>query len=198
MQFFGVSPSGLALDAMRFSGSQNSYALITNDGSLDVGLCGSFTWAAYVYPTSPTNRGPLFNWLSTQPGYDYLGTHLWYDNRKITMDTPLDGSSTFRAMFSTGLLNVDTWNVVAFSYDSISGDIEVSVNGNTAGTQTDVQPGLHSTYGNIVIGSRYYFSSSEYPDPRHFDGMIACVRLWSGVAPLSVTVGDEDAICGVP
>jgi len=156
---------------LSLEGNTESYVELTNNGDL---IVTSFTWSADVYPE--LGDGPLFNWISAPPAPadDYWGTHIWiYQSLLYVSLVHVSGLPTHRFHSHPPLLT--KWNKLAVSYDSITRTLQMYVNGHVE-QYLAVSSEPISTYGQVMIGSLYYYSK-EPKETRAFRGKIACVKL---------------------
>lgn len=164
---------------LRFHGVVESYLVLKNTGGMTV---TSFTWAVKVF-VGRDNDCPLFNWVSDDVTNGRYGTHIWIVNNKIFLRVVHDRDPTYYKASSGHELITRAWNDVAVSYNAGDGTVEFLVNGEVSAGNVGIT-GKHSTYGDVVLGSRYQHSREDAPDGRTFQGMMACMRLWNVVRDL--------------
>ena len=170
----------LSTSVLRFHGVVGSYLVLKNTGGMTV---SSFTWAVKVFVRRDYD-GPLFNWVSDDVTNGRYGTHIWIVSNKIFLRVVHDGDPTYYQALSGHELITRAWNDVAVSYNAGDGTVGFSVNGEVSAGNVGII-GKHSTYGDVVLGSRHQHSSEGAPDGRTFQGMMACMRLWNVVRDLS-------------
>ena len=159
---------------LTFHGNIDSYLVLTNTGGLTV---TSFTWAAKVFPEN-LNSSPLFVWVSDT--LSRQGTVIFIQDSKIYIRVHHDGATFTLAstLASDDAFKKNAWNDVAVSYSAQDGKAQVFING-AVNSKTLLLTGAHSTYGDVVIGSRYHYSKASSPDRRALTGKIACMRVWT-------------------
>ena len=151
-------PDGIPNGSYQFHGNNKSYIEFPNNGSLNAQQ--SITMLCWVYFTSNT-EGPLFFYGNNRS--KFVGMYI--DNNELV------------ARFTYGRYNLSTelkvnqWHYVGASYDHVTGNASLWVNGTKHDRKT-FKPNLTlATEGqNVTMGSVFRF---------HFEGRITSMQVYN-------------------
>ncbi|XP_013421969.1 uncharacterized protein LOC106181945 isoform X2 [Lingula anatina] len=184
-----TGPRGETNGGTQFIGTSDSYVILGNDGGLDARY--SFTWVAWIKNEGST-EAPLFSFHNS--GGDNFGLHFFQHPNDhsftVVFRRRSDGASTNNFYTVANVLTLNTWVLVAVTYDYTLGVMKVYKDGQVVHTE---YPGQyeHSTDGQYVaIGSRNSLAS----DSRHFAGVMSCIH-WYDVALTQAQVKQIGANC---
>lgn len=174
---YGTSTyNGYAVVTMNGS---NSYALPTNGfgTQLDTGL----TYDVWVYPTTSSNGTLIAEWGGTPPNG-------WNDAQMAFVNGTINGGLYPNTFSPSGYLtgpsfSPNTWYNIVMTYDDVSGDLKLYINGNLYSTTNGTKANPGSTYlslGRSDIASSYLGGATGY-----FQGYIGIWKIWNG--PISST-----------
>jgi hypothetical protein len=136
-----------------FNGSSGA---ITTGGPV-LNTAGDFSVSGWAYLTKTGSFGDVI----TQDGTTVSGFFLQYDavdNRWAFSMLPSDADGTAIRALSPAAPALDTWTQLAGTYDASTGQMDLYVNGQLAGTATNTSP--FATSGDVAIGRGKYNGAS--------------------------------------
>ena len=145
---------GIQEQAFSFDGA--TYASVASAANLNP--TGSFTMAAWVFPTS-AGFGPIMTkWGDVAP-WSNERAYLLTVNANQSIDFGISSSGTqndgnFQHMFSpASVVNLNNWNHIAAVYDQSSGTRRIYVNGLQVATRTDAPITITNSIADLTIGA---------------------------------------------
>jgi len=148
--------------AVSFAGSYS--ASTTKNISLS-----DHTIEAWIYPESSSYGGIV------SIGTGKFTQMLITDTRKIGVDVLNDGG-TVKSYTGNTVLTIDTWNHVAYTYDSTADSLTMFVNG----IEESVSVSTEQALTNFTLNARLYIGVDQ-DESIMFDGIIDEVRVWNTV-----------------
>ncbi|XP_078603365.1 CUB and sushi domain-containing protein 3-like [Branchiostoma floridae x Branchiostoma japonicum] len=174
-------PYGDADGAFLFSGTENSYIDIPNNGMLDVRY--SFTILAHIYPTG--EAGPIFNYVGSNNDW---ALHFWQVASQELFMRPVGRNGEFSTGITSNVLQQNAWNYVGTTYNSATGNASLWNNSELAGERH---------IGVAEVASQYPVRVAvRGGDGRYFSGRIACLQLYNYAMTREQTVAARDVCKG--
>lgn len=141
--------------------------------SLDTGL----TYEVWAYPTTSSNGTLLTEWGGAPPNG-------WYDAQmgfvSGTMNVGLYPNTFSPDPYLTGPgFSANNWYNIVMTYDDISGDLKLYINGTLSGTTNGTKANPGSTYltlGRPDLGGSSYIGGAD----NYFQGYIGLWKIWNG------------------
>ena len=189
-----IDQSGYNNNAVLYGGygtsTYNGYNVVTMNGSnsyvlptagfgtdLDTGL----TYEVWVYPTTLSNGTLIAEWNGPPP----TG---WNDAQMAFVNGTINGGLYPNTFSPSGYLtgpsfSPNTWYNIVMTYDNVSGDLKLYVNGNLIGTTNGAKANPGNTYlslGRADIAFSYLGGATGY-----FQGYVGIWKIWNG--PISGT-----------
>ncbi|XP_013404145.1 uncharacterized protein LOC106169280 [Lingula anatina] len=164
----------------------DSYIEVSNNGSLDIRY--SFTFLGYVYSSSSSTEGPIFNFEHENASSGGFGTHVMQiGNTDILVRLGYRDGTLGPWYNVSGVLDVDTWTYIGWTYSFGSGMAVIYKNGYEVASSYfgSVE---HSTMGALRMGK-------TAGDSRSFTGRLKCMQLYDR-ALNSTEVKKSMNICG--
>jgi hypothetical protein len=128
----GVSYSaGEVGQSFNFNGTSGTI-LVPASGSMNVGLSNGFTVECWIKPSDLSQRHPIVEWgTASDIGVHFYVSHGWFDERPGNlMANVAEGSGNWHPVLTeAGLLNTNTLQHVALTYDKASGVGKLFLNG---------------------------------------------------------------------
>ena len=148
----------------QFAGNIGSYIEFPNNGRLDVKH--SITILCWVYPQ--TTGGPLFQYSGT----DNWGVHMWMaEGRLFALFSRRNYKSTLYLFYDALALAFNQWHYVGCSYDFISGEANLWLNGESVVKMNIGKEIELATQDEVRIGA-------VNMDERYFQGRITAAQVY--------------------
>lgn len=159
-------PDGSTGGSYQFSGSSTSFISFPNNGGLDTRY--SMTFLAWMY--HELNAGPIFFYTGSGNGVRFMlnnGGRFIALLRSSNL-TEIEGDVSH-------VLEQKTWHFVGFSYNYVSGELVLWINGTVHKKKVVDQPAELATQQTTVrIGATPGLD-------RHYKGRMSCVQLYNRV-----------------
>ena len=158
-------PDGSTGGSYQFSGKLSSFMYFPNNGGLDTRY--SMTFLAWIYHEQ--TEGPIFY-------YDGPENGIWF---KLTQNSRFlaklrNTSFTDMKTLTSGFLEPRTWHFVGASYNYVSGEFILWINGSIYKKEVVFWPSELATQQSVIMGAI----------PEHaekYKGRISCVQLYERV-----------------
>lgn len=163
-------PDGSPGGSYYFNGTSTSFIKFPNKGGLDTKYSMTFLgWINYEQ-----TEGPIFYYADSNVGLGKFGNRflLWGGRFKILI--PQMANFTTLASISSDILEPQTWHFVGVSYDYVSGETKLWINGSENRVKYAVWPSETATRQGVVMGA-----IKNYPG--YFKGRISCILLYDRV-----------------
>jgi hypothetical protein len=123
--------------AFNFNGTSGTI-LVPASGSMNVGLSNGFTVECWIKPSDLSQRHPIVEWgTASDIGVHFYVSHGWFDERPGNlMANVAEGSGNWHPVLTdAGLLNTNTFQHVALTYDKASGMSKLYLNGTVVASE---------------------------------------------------------------
>ena len=159
-----AGPDGKAGGSYQFTGQNNSYIELPNNGGLDAQH--SITMLCWVYPEN--TDGPIFNYKITGKVW---AVHFWMHSGKLYGVFTQRNYLTNARLLSGQLLVLNQWHYVGLTYSHITGMANLWLDGQRV-VQKNIGAGLSlSTQENVRMGALEN-------DDRYFKGRITAMQIY--------------------
>lgn len=163
-------PDGSPGGSHYFNGTSTSFIKFPNKGGLDTKY--SMTFLAWI--NYEETEGPIFYYADSNVGLGKFGNQflLWGGRLKIVIRQM--ANFTTLASISSDSLESQTWHFVGVSYDYVSGETKLWINGSENRVKYTIWPSETATRQAVVMGALKNY-------PRYFRGRISCILLYDRV-----------------
>ena len=163
---FAPGPFGNPNGSFFFSGMNNSYVELKNNGDLDT----RFSFSVFAWVHLHNSSGPIYQYeiLNRLSGCTLKVFHLTLGVRVRFMDR-----KTFQrySLYKTNILEADKWNFIGTTYDYHTGTATIFVNNSTV-MQSVVKPNMElATASDVLIGATKNWKT-------FFRGRISCLQFY--------------------
>ena len=158
-------PDGSAGGSYQFTGSLSSFIYFPNNGGLDTRY--SMTFLAWIYHEQ--TKGPIFCYDGPENGIRYMLTK---NGRFVA--TLRNSTFSYMRSITSDILEPKTWHFVGASYNYVSGEFILWINGSIFKEKIIDSPSELATQQSVVMGAI----------PGHADkyrGRISCIQLYDRV-----------------
>lgn len=185
--------------SVNLPGSSGDYVNVPNSSSLQ--LTGSFTLAAWIYPTAVgpggNQQGILEKWGGASQGGCFL--RLNSSNRVSLAIFPATGSLV--GVGSSGSISPNGWHYVAGTFDSSTGTMAIYIDGNPDGTLSGA-PSPGASTSDLRIGDDYGSNlfTGNIDEPRIYSTALSQTQIQALMNPqpaptnLTATPGPNQAL----
>ena len=158
-------PDGSTGGSYQFSGKLSSFIHFPNNGGLDTRY--SMTFLAWIYHEQ--TEGPIFYYDGPENGIRFMLTE---DGRFLA--NLRSSNFSFLKTLTSGILEPKTWHFVGASYNYVSGECILLINGSIYRRKFIDWPSELATQQSVIMGA--------IPDEAsNYRGRIACVQLYDRV-----------------
>ena len=162
-------PDGSTGGSYQFSGNSTSFIKFPNNGGLDTKY--SMTFLAWVYHEQ--TDGPIFYYA--EPGSRGYGTRFLIGNGRFkNANLYMANLTNMNSIFSR-TLQPETWHFVGYTYNYVSGQVKVWLNGSEHKMKFITWPAESATRQSVVMGA------IPAGNVGNFKGRISCVQLYDRV-----------------
>ena len=158
-------PDGSTGGSYQFSGKLSSFIYFPNNGGLDTRY--SMTFLAWIY--HELTEGPIFYYDGPENGIRFMLTE---DGRFLA--NLRSSNFSFLKTLTSGVLEPKTWHFVGASYNYVSGECILFINGSIYKRKFIEWPSELATQQSVIVGAAPEEASN-------FKGRISCVQLYDRV-----------------
>ena len=159
-------PDGCDGGSYQFKGMETSFITFTNTGGLDTRY--SFTFLVWIYQEH--TKGPIFYYFA--PGY--YGVRLMVDEQGSFYVNLRTSQSAASRVLKASVLEEKKWHFIGSSYDYVSGELILWVNGSVHKKVIIDSPAELATQANVTMGG--------LPgEAGQYSGRFSCFQLYDRV-----------------
>ena len=158
-------PDGSTGGSYKFSGNLSSFIYFTNNGGLDTRY--SMTFLAWIYHEQ--TEGPIFSYYGPENGIRFMLTE-----DGLFLASLRSSNFSYLKTLTSGILEPKTWHFVGASYNYVSGECILWINGSVYLKKEVSWPNELSTQQSVIMGA--------VPEQAEkYKGRISCVQLYDRV-----------------
>ena len=158
-------PDGSTGGSYQFSGNSNSFIYFSNNGGLDTRY--SMTFLAWIYHEQ--TEGPIFYYDGPGNGVRFMLTE--DDRFRASFRS---SSFSYLKTLTSGILEPKTWHFIGASYNYVSGESILWINGRIYMRKVTDWPSELATQQSVVMGALPGEASK-------YKGRLSCVQLYDRV-----------------
>lgn len=171
-------PDGSAGDSYQFSGHVSSFIKFPNKGGLDTRY--SMTFLAWIYHEQ--TEGPIFFYVDSNNGVRFMLTEEGHFMAKLR-----SSSFTYLKNANSAILEPKTWHFVGASYNYVSGEVSLWINGSFYRKKVVEWPLELATQQSVIMGAIPGVAGG-------YKGRISCVQLYDRVLT-ELEIEDVKELC---
>ena len=160
-------PDGSAGGSYQFSGNSTSFITFPNNGGLHTTY--SFTFLAWIYHEEV--KGPIFYYADPAAELGSFGNKFLFNEGRFKTTIRQMSNFTKLTSLSSDILEPQTWHFVGVTYNYVSGEVKIWLNGSEHKDKIVSWPWQTATRQSVLTGSA---SGSA----GNFKGRISCVQLY--------------------